>query len=198
MSVSVDDVAARLGRPVTDEERPRIGAFLVDALAFVEDYTGRDFQRREHESFTVSAGPDPQISLPIRYLHELAIESVRRTDGTELLGYTFDGTSLWRSGGWGSTAQVRVTGTWGYSTIPAVVRATVCAEVIRWLAISPGIVSERVGEVEVEFGSSSSVQSLSASARTSLRGYRRRFASLSVRRSYVPLHVGGPPGAPRY
>lgn len=37
-----EDIAARLGRPLSDDEQPRVLAFIEDASAFVTDYcTGR-------------------------------------------------------------------------------------------------------------------------------------------------------------
>ncbi|MFG2228026.1 hypothetical protein [Streptomyces sp. NPDC048644] len=113
MFASVDDVAVRLGRPISEEERPRVEAFIADATAFVKDYC---------------------------------------------------------------------TGTWDSGAPPAALRAVVCAEVIRWLAVSPGVVSERVGDIEVEFGAASAAQTLSPAARASLRRYRRQLASIPLAR----------------
>ncbi|WP_424214788.1 hypothetical protein ACN20G_23470 [Streptomyces sp. BI20] len=70
----------------------------------------------------------------------------------------------------------------GYDEDAPGLQAVICAEVIRWLAVAPGVVSERVGEVEVAFGSSASTQALSPIARTALKRYRRRFASVSLLR----------------
>ncbi|MCY0923844.1 hypothetical protein OS965_37915 [Streptomyces sp. H27-G5] len=67
----------------------------------------------------------------------------------------------------------------GYAETPGI-KAVICAEVIRWLAVAPGIVSERVGDIQVEFGSSATTQSLSPAARTSLKRYRRKLASISL------------------
>ncbi|GGX08200.1 hypothetical protein [Streptomyces noursei] len=65
------------------------------------------------------------------------------------------------------------------------IKAVICAEVIRWLAVQPGIVSEKVGDIQVEFGTSATTQSLSPAARTSLKKYRKKLAS-------VPLAVDQP------
>ncbi|GGW89432.1 hypothetical protein [Streptomyces noursei] len=110
---TLDDVAARLGRLITDEEKPKVTAFLEDASAFVADYC---------------------------------------------------------------------TGTWDTADPPAAFKAVVCAEVIRWLAVSPGVVSEKVGDIEVEFGAASAAQALSPAAMASLRRYRRKVGSLTLRR----------------
>ncbi|RLV10542.1 hypothetical protein CTZ27_03115 [Streptomyces griseocarneus] len=67
--------------------------------------------------------------------------------------------------------------------LPAI-RAVLCAEVIRWLAMSPGIVSERVGEVEVQFGTAAVSQQLSPAARSALKRYRPKLST-------IPLIRGG-------
>ncbi|GAA0455790.1 hypothetical protein ABZ951_04355 [Streptomyces sp. NPDC046215] len=61
------------------------------------------------------------------------------------------------------------------------IRAVLCSEVIRWLAIQPGVVSERVGDMEVQWGASAT-QSLSPAARDGLRRYRRQLGSISLTR----------------
>ncbi|MGG2462844.1 hypothetical protein ACO0M4_24000 [Streptomyces sp. RGM 3693] len=62
------------------------------------------------------------------------------------------------------------------------IRAVLCSEVIRWLAVQPGIVSERVGDVEVQFGPASSAQQLSPAARTALKRYRRPLSTVRLGR----------------
>lgn len=62
------------------------------------------------------------------------------------------------------------------------IRAVVCGEVIRWLAVQPGIVSERVGDMEVQWGSAAT-QSLSPAAREGLRRYRRPLGVIPLSRS---------------
>nr|WP_229347949.1 hypothetical protein [Streptomyces sp. UNOB3_S3] len=61
------------------------------------------------------------------------------------------------------------------------VRAVICGEVIRWLAVQPGVISERVGDMEVQWGAAGT-QTLSAAAREGLRPYRRRFGSIGLYR----------------
>ncbi|MFF9481398.1 phage gp6-like head-tail connector protein [Streptomyces sp. NPDC014733] len=176
-------MAARLGRPIPEEERPRVEAFLADATAFVEDYCGRTFEQHQDETFALVPVDDQQLVIPPRYLPNLVIGSVRFDQDEPLTDWSFRGQSLWRSAGWGRGQAVNVTGSWGYVTPPAGLKAVVCAEVIRWLAVSPGVVSERVGDIEVEFGASSAAQALSPTAMTSLRRYRRKAGSLTLRRT---------------
>ncbi|MFE0773909.1 phage gp6-like head-tail connector protein [Streptomyces sp. NPDC058861] len=180
---TVDDVAARLGRPIPEEEKPRVAAFLDDVSAFVEDYCGRDFEQHQDETFSLAPAADAQLDIPPRYLPNLTITTARFDQGEALTDWRLRGRALWRPGGWDEGQAVNVTGSWGYPAPPAAIKAVVCAEVIRWLAVSPGVVSEKVGDLEIEFGASSAAQSLSPTAMASLRRYRRRVGSLTLRRT---------------
>ncbi|MEU5187002.1 hypothetical protein AB0G83_07580 [Streptomyces klenkii] len=68
-----------------------------------------------------------------------------------------------------------------YSEDAPSIRAVLCSEVIRWLSMQPGVVSERVGDMEVQWGASAT-QSLSPAARDGLRRYRRPLGSISLTR----------------
>ncbi|MEU3825223.1 hypothetical protein AB0F36_07845 [Streptomyces sp. NPDC029080] len=110
---TVDDVAARLGRPIADDEKPRAEAFIDDASAFVSEYC---------------------------------------------------------------------TGTWDRTAPPAIFKTVVCAEVIRWLSVAPGVILERTGELETQFGQTASNQGLSRDAKAALSKYRRKVGSLPLLR----------------
>ncbi|MFF3453251.1 phage gp6-like head-tail connector protein [Streptomyces sp. NPDC002730] len=169
---TVEDVAARIGRPVTQDEHPRVSAFLVDVTGLIEDYCGRELDRRQDESLTLHAEGGCLLSIPGRYLTFPTVSAVQ-VDGQALTGWTFNGRQLVHADGW-PTGPVTLTGSWGYQTPPATLRAVACSEVIRWMALSPGIESERVGEVEVNFAGASSAQSLSSISTAALKPYRRR------------------------
>ncbi|MCZ0974846.1 hypothetical protein AB0O47_02055 [Streptomyces noursei] len=81
-----------------------------------------------------------------------------------------------------ATALVRDYCGSGYREDAPGIRAVLCSEVIRWLAGQPGVVSERVGDVEVQFGATSSVQQLSPAARASLKRYRRALSTIGLER----------------
>jgi hypothetical protein len=177
-----DDVAARLGRPLSDDEKPRIEAFIEDASAFVEDYCGRDFTRHVNESFTLPGTSEWAVSIPYRYQLGLQITSVD-IDGVAVTTWTKVGQSLWCDAGWlGDT--ITVSGSWGPEAPPAAFKAVVCAEVIRWMSVAPGVILERTGELETQFGQTASSQGLSRDAEKALRKYRRKVGSFSLRRSY--------------
>lgn len=110
---TVDDVAARLGQPISEDEAPRIQAYLDDASAFIQDYCN-------------------------------ALN-------------------------------------WDPNDPPPSFKAVVCSEVIRWYSVAPGVVLERTGELETQFGLTAAAQGLSEDAKCVLRKYRITAATLSLR-----------------
>ncbi|MFD8886428.1 phage gp6-like head-tail connector protein [Streptomyces erythrochromogenes] len=188
---SVDDVAARIGRPVAADETARVSAFLLDVTGLVEDYCGRDMDRRSGQSITLYPEGGCVLPVPLRYQTFLTVSAVHQ-DGQAVTDYLFNGRALTRDAGWGESA-VTITASWGYEVAPASLRAVACSEVIRWLALSPGVESERVGEVEVTFSGAGSAQTLSTATRTTLRPYRRRGAgSITLRKEGPALDLRGP------
>lgn len=77
-------------------------------------------------------------------------------------------------------------GNWDTSAPPATFRVVACYEVIRWLSVTPGVVMERTGELEVQFQASASVLGLSEAAKASLRRYRRSLSSIPLAREVQP------------
>ncbi|MGI5196938.1 phage gp6-like head-tail connector protein [Streptomyces sp. CA-288835] len=184
-------MAARIGRPIAADETARVSAFLVDVTGLVEDYCGRDMDRRSGQSITLYPEGGCVLPVPARYLTFLTVSAVEQDDQA-VTDYSFNGRQLVRESGWGESA-VTLTASWGYEVTPASLRAVACSEVIRWLALSPGVERERVGEVEVEFSGASSAQTLSPPTRTSLRPYRRGGAgSLTLRKEGPVLDLRGP------
>lgn len=190
---TVDDVAARMGQPVSPEESPRISAFIDDVTGLIEDYCGRDLARREDQELTLYPDGSPaywMLPIPPRYQTYFTVSAVER-DGEPVEGWslvkTSPGFALCLAGEYGDatwgTAPVTVTASWGYPTPPAALRAVTCAEVMRWLSVAPGVQSEKVGDVEVTYSGASSTQTLSALTRAALRPYRRRgLGVISLRR----------------
>ncbi len=172
---SVEDVAIRSGQPIPAEIHPRVTALLEDVTGLIEDYCGKDFGRRTHRTITLYAQGGYALSIPARYRTGLTVSAVD-IDGQEVTDWTYTGLRLVRDAGWGE-ALVTLTASWGHEDVPASLRAITCAEVIRWLALSPGVESERVGEVEVTFTGASSAQTLSAAAKSALREGRWRRGS---------------------
>ncbi|MFF8367856.1 phage gp6-like head-tail connector protein [Streptomyces lydicus] len=185
-------MAARIGRPVAADEIGRVTAFLADVTGLVEDYCGRDLDRRNGQSITLYPEGGCALPVPARYQTSLTVAGVLQ-NGRGVTDWSFNGRQLTREAGWDDPA-VTLTASWGYEAVPASLKAITCSEVIRWLALSPGVESERVGEVEVTFSGASSAQTLSTATRTSLRQgrWRRGVGSLTVWREGPVLDLRGP------
>lgn len=182
--VTVDEVATRLGWPLTPDEQTRVRAFIDDCTVLIEDYCGKDFEPRTGQSFSLIGDGSCLLQLPRRFLPYLLITEVR-VDGTVVTDWLVsvrkpDEMTLYRAAGW--TGLVTVTGSWGYSPLPAVLKTTTAAEVIRWMAQTPGLAMERTGEREVEYSTASSPQSLSEAACHALRRYRPSAGTVTLRR----------------
>lgn len=178
------DVVTRLGRPVADAtEEARIQAFIDDATALVLDYCQTDFAVHTDEVFdlVVSEG---QAEIPSRYLPGLRVTSVVMDDGSALESSAWKilDRTLYVDYGPG-LAVATLTASWGWPTVPATVKKVVCSEVIRWLAVSPGTIREKTGELEVEYGVTANTDSLSEAAKGSLSRYRPRARTLTLRRA---------------
>lgn len=179
--VTTEEVATRLGWPLTPEEEARVQSFIEDCTVLIEDYCGKDFERREDESFQLPASGSCFLTIPRRYNPFLHVTSVAYGDGVPLTGWEWRPASftLYNPEGW--TEPVTITGSWGYATLPGVLKVATAAEVIRWMAQTPGLAMERTGEREVEFATASSPQSLSQAAKDALKRYRASAGTIPLR-----------------
>lgn len=184
---TVDDVVARLGRPVADStEAARITAFIEDAGGLVRDYCRTDFQQHTNETFEVLVkggqarlAPSlfPNLVISAVTLHDQYGDTVLTTGEWKVIGRTL----FFRSAlDYYSTATV--TASWGWAAVPATVKAAVCSEVIRWLSVSPGTVMEKTGDLEVQYAQTAYNSGLSEAAKSMLFKYRPRIASISLYR----------------
>ncbi|MFG3582566.1 hypothetical protein [Streptomyces sp. NPDC047990] len=182
--VTTDDVVARLGRPATDAtEAARIQAFIEDASALVVDFCWTDFQRHENESFEVQVEGGKAL-LALALFPGLSISSVALDDGPELepgAWYVRRRTLYIPCAPQWSTATV--TASWGHDEVPASVKAAICVEVIRWLSVSPGTVTEKTGDLEVQYTYAAAAPGLSEAVKNMIRKYRPRLASIPLMRS---------------
>jgi hypothetical protein len=179
---AVEDVQARLGWPLTTEEETRVQAFIDDCTVLIEDYCGKDFQRHVNESFQLPSKGGWFLEIPRRYTSFLTVDSVALSDGTVVEDWTMNGNCLVLEACWPDSGYVTITGSWGYTTPPAVLKTATAAEVIRWMAQTPGLAMERTGEREVEYATASSPQSLSEAACRALRRYRPSVGTLTLER----------------
>lgn len=188
---TVQDVVLRSAEPIPDESLPRIKAFLQDATGLIEDHCGRDLYRREGQALSLYPSDSATLPVPARYTTALLVSAVS-VDGQEVTDWTMRRGHLVRDAGWGQQL-VTVVGSWGYETAPASLVGIVCAEVLRWLGLTPGAESERVGDVEIHFADPSSGLSLSPATRLALRPYKRmRAGTLTLRRETPVLDLRGP------
>jgi hypothetical protein len=181
--VTVEEVAIRLGWPLTPDEQARVQAFIDDCTVLIEEYCGKDFERRTNQSFQLPAVCSRYLAIPRRYMPYLTVTSVALKDGIPLTDWTYKNGCLYREAGWDQGQLVTVTGSWGYATVPAALKVATAAEVIRWMAQTPGLAMERTGEREVEYTTASSPQSLSEAAKQALRRWRPSVGTLSLRRA---------------
>ena len=182
--VTAEEVATRLGWPLTTDEQARVQAFIQDCTVLIEDYCGVDFEPRTDQDFTVVGYGDCLLQLPRRVLPYLIFTEVK-VDGQvvtdwEVATRNSQEMSLYREAGW--TGLVTITGSWGYSPLPAALKVAAAAEVIRWMARTPGLSMERTGEREVEYDSASP-QTLSEAAKYALRRFRSTVGTLSLGRA---------------
>lgn len=178
---TIADIQARLGWPLTPEEEIKVQAFIDDCTVLIEEYCTRDFERRENQSFQLPSTGGCFLKIPRRYLPFLQVNEVKLGADVITDWVLADlEIGIYREAGWGQV--VTLTGSWGYSTPPAILKVETAAEVIRWMAQTPGLVMERTGEREVEFASASSPQDLSQAAKDALKRYRKTASSITLRR----------------
>jgi hypothetical protein len=127
---SIDDVAARLGRTLSDDEEMRVGALLDDASAAVRSYTGQGFTAEET---TARLTPrNGKLVLPQRPV--TAVATVQTVDGDDLVFTWWSGDKVtvgatnlnWFEVYGNPTQPVDVTYTHGYAAVPDDVVAVVC------------------------------------------------------------------------
>jgi hypothetical protein len=162
---TTDDIAARLGRDLTDAELTRSQVLLADASAQIRRYCKQDFGLHTGQD-TVFRGPGGVIKFPDRTT--TAVHSVTAIGGSPGLPdfrvplWNFDGIDTvrlwsqlpvinvpevwWDNGAYPGT--YRVNRDWGYTLSPDEVVA-VCANAVIGVLQAPtqaaGIISEQIG-----------------------------------------------------
>lgn len=159
---TVEDIEARLGRPLTEEESVRIAALLADASALVRDFTGQTLSAVAGDAIVLRP-VGSLLRLPQRPVTAVVSVSAVGPDGSTLgalSGWTWDGrdkvdlTCAERAGSWPVNWRDPLPDTYrviydhGYAVLPHIVMSTVCAMVLRTLlspSMTPGMVAERIG-----------------------------------------------------
>lgn len=206
---TVEDLEARLGRELTDEERARAAALLADASALIRGFTGQDFTLVAGDVVTLRP-VGTVVRLPQRPVQ--AVTRVVAVGGSDAVpditlppgSWTWDGldkVDVWPpdtswllslpeawADGWGAVDTYRITYDHGYAEVPPDVVAVVCAMVLRTLlAPSPvaGMVSERIGQYNYQLqqstGSVGASVLMTQADRDALRRYRRAATTIQTR-----------------
>jgi len=200
---SVDDVASRLGRDVTETEAIRLEPLLSDASAQVRRYCRRDFLMHAAET-QVLYGHDGEIYLPGSPVQ--SVQSVALDGGGTFLPdipvpwFTFDGVQTIRLGAgsgiinlpeaWSETGEYpgtyKVTYTWGYADVPDdvnMVVANAALSVLTAPTAAAGVIGESIGpySYRLERGGGGVAVALSAADLMLLKDYRGTVRTLQAR-----------------
>lgn len=201
---SVDDVASRLGRDVTEQEAIRLGPLLADASAQVRRYCRRDFLMHTAET-QILHGYDSEIYLPGRPV--VSVQSVVAIGGGQGLPdvpipwFTFDGIDTirlapgsaiinlpeaWILGADSYPGTYRVTYTWGDAEVPddvAMVAANAALAVLTAPTAAAGVVGESIGpySYRLERAGGGVAVALSQADLAQLKDYRGGVRTLQAR-----------------
>lgn len=136
--VTSQDIEARLGRPLSEDEAARVDGLIADASAEVRAYTGQNFTLGTSTvTLPVNHG---RVSLPQRPV--IAVEAINGepVDDVDLVGSTLRNV-------WG--CSVTVTYRHGYDEVPGDIVAVVAAMVLRGFStdlIGPMKSREQIGD----------------------------------------------------
>jgi hypothetical protein len=200
---SVDDVASRLGRDVTEQEAIRLSPLLADASAQVRRYCRRDFLMHTAET-QILYGHDSEIWLPGRPV--VSVQSVVLDGGGTFLPdipvpwFTFDGVQTIRLSpgagiinlpeAWADSdsypGTYKVTYTWGDAEVPddvVMVAANAALSVLTAPTAAAGVVSESIGpySYRLERGGGGVAVALSQADLAQLKDYRGGVRTLQAR-----------------
>jgi hypothetical protein len=188
-----EEVAAQQGRdPSTysEEEKKQVEAFIIAVSGMITSICGVDFQWHDDEVIYLDIRnehfiPMPQYYKPVGMVKEVWFSDM--TSGEEVKvpvqDWMMQRDYLWRSSPWmpeqfSHNPKVAIRLSYGYKEVPGDIQAIAAAEVSYWSVQTPGIKSEKVGDLEVNYGSTN--YSLSASSRSLLKKYRTRYLSAKV------------------
>ena len=200
---SVDDVASRLGRDVTEQEAIRLAPLLADASAQIRRYCRRDFLMHTDETQTLF-GHDSEILLPGRPAQSVssvvAIGGGMGLPDVPILWYTFNGVQtvridpghgiinlpeIW----WAEDiypGTFNVTYSWGDAEVPDdvnMVAANAALSVLTAPTAAAGVIGETIGpySYRLERGGGGVAVALSAADLMLLKDYRGGVQTLQAR-----------------
>lgn len=201
--ITTQDLADRLGRPLTIEESVRAPALIADASAIVRSWTRQQFDQQVGDQVVLRPVANhlrlPQR--PVTAVQQVAIVDCDGEPGDPMTGWCWDGSDKIRITGssikgivdpwwpWLSTPETfEVTYDHGYAVVPADVVAVTAGAVLRVLsAPSPteGMVSERIGQYFYQMqqgaGSVGLAVRLTNADKDALSRYRRTAGTIQLR-----------------
>ena len=201
---TVDDVASRLGRDVTEQEAIRLEPLLADASAQIRRYCRRDFLRHVDDVVVLHAH-DSEILIPFRPV--VSVSSVVAIGGNAGLPdlaipwWTFDQVDTIRLGSGAGIINLpeawmfgrdlypgtyRVTLTHGPDAVPddvVMVAANAALSVLTAPTAAAGVISESVGpySYRLERGGGGVAVALGAADLAILKDYRGTVRTLQAR-----------------
>jgi hypothetical protein len=198
---SVGDVAARLGRDLTDSEASRLRPLLLDASAQIRRYCRRDFLKHVNET-QVLYGHDSEIWLPgrpVQSVSAVVLDGGGTLPDFPVPWFTFDGVQTVRidpgagiinlpemedAGEYPGT--YKVTYTWGPDEVPddvVMVAANAALSVLTAPTAAAGVIGETIGpySYRLERGGGGVSVALSAADLAQLKDYRGGVQTLQAR-----------------
>ncbi len=146
-----EDLAALIGRTLTQEEQDRGTALLRIASSIVQTEAKQHIAYVADDVLERRGSRESAILLPERPV--IAIASVT-IDGDTINAddYTIDGHEVTLVGGWGdSCAALTITYTHGWADIPEAIKSVVLSAVMRVWSNPGGIVSQTLGAASTTF-----------------------------------------------
>jgi hypothetical protein len=197
------DLAARLGRTLTDAEQDQAAVLLADASAMVRAYTRQDFTLTA-DDVMVLRGQGDTIKLPQRPVVDVtrvvavggndALPDIALTDwawdGLDLIrlgcgDYVINLPEVWWDDEDGYPGTYRVTNSHGYAAVPPAVLTVVCGVVTRVLQNPQNLRSETVGPYSVTYSIPATGEALGLNLsrydKQILDDYRAKVGQIKVR-----------------
>jgi hypothetical protein len=191
---STDELAARLGLTLTEDEETRAETLLGLASELIQSETGQTIELVEDDELTRNGSASPRLRLPERPVVEV---SAVELDGDALLEGTdwyLDGDELVRTHGtisgpfgpfgfgWGGPeAELAITYSHGFDPIPGAVKAA-CLEVVVRVWTNPGAVSsESYGNEQVSYVRANGLILTEDERRTVREAIRKTAGSVQLR-----------------
>jgi hypothetical protein len=207
--VTPDDIAARLGRSLTQIEAGRVDGMIADSSAIVRRYCRRDFMYHATDTITTTADGgiikltswkpivsiDELIALsgttgiqdiPVTWYHFDAVDKI--TVFNPSLSGIINLPEIWYEETFWWGGSFKITGAHGFVDVPGDVVAIICTAITSELATptqSATLMSESVGAYSFSMrrtsGAGLNAALIDAGMKTALSDYRQSMATMKVR-----------------